>query len=77
MKTSIRKLVRQQGWHLCELTNVDYEKYIQMRNWCDYTFSKNAWLGKSHGYQNVHKVTCKKFAFRQERDKLMFMLKWN
>lgn len=77
MKTSIRKLVRQQGWHLCELTNVDYEKYTQMRTWCDHTFSKNVWLGKSHGYHNGLGLNPKKFAFKQERDKLLFMLKWN
>lgn len=75
MNKSIRKLVRQEGWHLHEVKDVGSDRYKEIRDWCNKTYAKNTWQGKSLGGSLSWGPS--KFAFEKESDKLMFMLRWS
>jgi hypothetical protein len=74
VKKRIRTLIRKEGWHLVEKRE-GYEKYMEMRKWCTQTYSPGTWEGKSVG--DHFESGTKKFVFKHDRDKLMFVLRWS
>lgn len=74
MKKRMRTLIRQEGWHPIE-THDGLEQYMEMRKWCNTTYAKNTWQGKIIGHDFGDST--KKFIFKRESDKLMFMLRWS
>lgn len=75
MKQRLRTLIRSEGWHLVETKNVEFSTYREMRSWCNTTFAQNTWEGKSTS--DIFTMGPKKFVFKNERDKTMFLLRWN
>ena len=70
----IRTLVRSQGWTLVETKQVEFSTYREMRSWCNNTFAKNTWEGKSTS--EIFSLGPKKFVFKRPADATMFILKW-
>ena len=74
MKARIRTLVRSQGWTLVETKRVEFSTYREMRTWCNNTFAKDTWEGKSTS--DIFSAGPKKFVFKRPSDATMFTLKW-
>ncbi len=58
----------------------DDAHYRIIRKWCNDTFVKDTWEGrfinKSWWRDTSNSVVTKEFAFKNEKDKTFFMLKW-
>jgi len=85
MKRTIRTLL-DQGWHLVTLNNAievdntwytnvrpNKAKYNEMFNWCCKLIDTKTWYGNASLTNGNHTV---RFIFKNESDKLMFILKW-
>lgn len=63
-------------------TNIwgDDVHYRHIREWCNKTYSKDSWEGRllqnNWWRDSSGSVITKEFAFKNEKDKTMFMLKW-
>lgn len=87
MKRKIRTLIRQ-GWHLSEVprtnlykvfTNDDWgdaRHFKEICEWCNKTFSKESWYGSTVGRSGTPKPGIKRFIFKNERDRTLFVLRW-
>lgn len=75
MKKRLRTLIRSEGWQLVETHRVEFSTYREMRTWCNKTFAKDTWEGKSTS--DIFSIGPKKFVFKRQSDATMFMLKWN
>lgn len=87
MKRTIRILL-DQGWHLVTLDNeieVDKNlwyttggankvKYNEMFEWCCKLIDRTTWYGNASLTNGNHTV---RFVFKQESDKLIFLLRWS
>lgn len=88
MKRKIRTLIKQ-GWHLAEVprTNLykifdsnewgDDRHFREICEWCNQTFESDAWYGSPVAHSGTPKPGIKRFVFKYERDRTMFLLKWN
>lgn len=54
--------------------------YRHIRTWCNDTFAKDTWEGKllrdDWWKDSSGSIITKRFIFKNEKDKLMFVLKW-
>lgn len=59
----------------------DEHHYRHIRSWCAATFPKGGWEGRllsNNWFRDSNdSVVTKEFAFKNEKDKTMFMLKWS
>lgn len=86
MKRTIRTLL-DQGWHLVTLDNaIEVDKYLwyttvgankakynEMFDWCHKFIDTKTWYGNASVTNGNHTV---RFVFKNESDKLMFVLRW-
>lgn len=58
----------------------DSAHYREIRSWCVCTFAKDSWEGRmlnTAWYRDTSgSAITKEFAFKNERDKTLFILKW-
>ena len=90
MKRRFRHFLRN-GWHIAEIPRTNLYKwdqlpyyefdrnrlhYLEICQWCEQTFKPGTWESSCHSNNGTSKPGVKRFAFQQEKDKTMFILKW-
>jgi hypothetical protein len=80
------KLNRQNLWNYKQDSSIyddwgDEHHYRHIRSWCNNAFPKSEWEGRllqnNQWSDSNGSVITKEFAFKNEKDKTMFILKWS
>lgn len=87
MKRKIRTLMRQ-GWHLAVVPRTNLYKvftndhwgdavhFKEICEWCNQTFAPDVWYGSPVAHSGTPRPGIKRFVFKHERDRTLFLLKW-
>lgn len=87
MKRNINSFVRQ-GWHLAEIPRKNLydffnsddwgnrKHYEEICSWCKQTFLPGSWRSSLAAPSGTSKPGVKRFVFKNEKDKTLFLLRW-